>query len=323
MGQVERMERMERAEHASTASPAGRPWLLAAAVTPLRPGGDAVDEDALAPMAAFLAGHGADGVLACGTTGEGMQLEPAERRRVAELLREVVTGRLIVHCGAQTTGETAALAEHAAASGADGVAVISPPYYRLSPDEQVAHFVAAARACAPVPFYCYAFAARSGYPLEVETIARIRDATDNLAGVKVSEQPWETVAPYLSLGVRILVGNEPLIPAALAAGAAGAVSGLAAAFPDVVRAVLDHPDPDGGARLRRLREALEGGGRLIAAAKHALAVRGVPVGPDLRAPLHALRPDEAATLAARIRPFLPADDQPPGSNRKGNDRNRV
>ena len=52
----------------------------------------------------------------------------------------------------------------------------------------------------------------------------------NLAGLKVSEPSFADVVPYLGLGLPVLVGFEPLIVPALAAGATGTVSGLAAAF---------------------------------------------------------------------------------------------
>ena len=100
-------------------------------MTPLRDGGSALDEEAFEPLVAFLAAGGLDGVFALGTTGEGILLSVAERRRAAELFVEASAGRLAVavHCGAQTTAETAELAAHAAEAGADAVAVIPPPYY--------------------------------------------------------------------------------------------------------------------------------------------------------------------------------------------------
>ena len=118
-----------------------------------------------------------------------MLLSLDERRTVAERFREARAGTLIVHCGAQSTADTVALAAHAAAIGADGVAVIPPPYYPLGDDALVGHFAAAAAACAPTPFYLYAFAARSGYPLPVAVVERVRERADNVAGLKVSEAP--------------------------------------------------------------------------------------------------------------------------------------
>src|ERR671927_411500 len=84
---------------------------FAAALTPLTDGGDALDEAAFTPYVAFLA---------CGTTGEGILLTPAERRRAAELFLAAARAHglpVAVHCGAQSTADTAALAAHAAESG--------------------------------------------------------------------------------------------------------------------------------------------------------------------------------------------------------------
>src|SRR6266700_901939 len=98
---------------------------LAAAATPLRDGGATVDEDGFAPLVGFLAAGGLDGLLALGTTGEGILFSVPERKRVTELFVEASAGTLQVaaHCGAQTTADTVSLAAHAAEAGADAVAV--------------------------------------------------------------------------------------------------------------------------------------------------------------------------------------------------------
>lgn len=274
--------------------------LIPAVITPLSADGSDLDTDAIGPYAAFLESHGADGAFACGTTGEGVLLGLEERRRVVEAFRQAVSGVLVVHAGAQTTADTVALARHATEIGADAVAVIPPPYFPLDDDALTAHFVAAARAAAPLPFYCYAFTPRSGYPLPVEVIRRIAASVDNLAGLKVSESPFERVAPYLELGLPVLIGNEPLLPAGIARGAIGTVSGMAAAFPDVVRQALDAADNAAGARLLSLRTAMEASGQFIAAAKHVLGMRGVPVSGGMRAPLRLLTRDEGRALGTAL-----------------------
>jgi dihydrodipicolinate synthase/N-acetylneuraminate lyase len=275
---------------------------LAAAVTPLRDAGRRPDEDAFGPIVDFLAGNGLDGILALGTTGEGILLAADERRRVAELYLEACRGRLdvAVHCGAQTTAETAALAEHAAAAGAAAVAVIPPPYFPLGDDALFEHFRAAAEACAPVPFYLYEFEARSGYPIPLSVIERLRSAAPNLAGLKVSDTPFERVQPYLIEGLDIFIGSEPLLPRGRGEGAAGTVSGLAAAFPEYVARLYREPQADGAAEIvAALRDALQQF-QFNASVKAALAWRGVPVLGDVRAPLLPLGAGERAALEARL-----------------------
>ena len=120
---------------------------LAAAATPLRDRGRRLDEAGFEPLYAFYRESGLDGLLVLGTTGEGILLSVAERRRVAELaLEQAGDLSVIVHCGAQTTGETCELASHSAECGAAGVAVIAPPYFALTASELLAGIGARRRA---------------------------------------------------------------------------------------------------------------------------------------------------------------------------------
>ena len=272
---------------------------IAAAVTPLRDGGATLDEDALGPLVAFLAGNGVDGLLACGTTGEGILLSVDERRRALELfLRSRPEGFLVAaHCGAQTTADTTALAEHAAQAGADAVAVIAPPYFPLDDAELLGHLRAAADACAPLPFYVYEFEGRSGYSIPVSVIKRLREEAQNLVGLKVSDMPFSRVAPYLIEGLDLFVGSEPLVVDGLEAGATGAVSGLATAWPEVVASLVHDRSPGAARRVEQLRDALAPL-PFHAALKAALAARGVPVREDVRAPLRGLTHAERAIVAA-------------------------
>jgi len=257
--------------------------VLAAALTPLRDGGAAVDPDAVGPYVDFLADGGVDGVFALGSTGEGILLEADERRELAAAFREATAGRLdlAVHVGAVSTQQTVALAEHAAWIGADAVAAVAPPYYPYTADGLVEHFAAAASACAPVPFFAYELAARSGYAIPVEVVERLRERAPNFAGMKVSDRPFSAVEPYLLDGLAVFVGFEPLLPEALAAGAVGSVSGLAAVRPEAVVELARDPTPKRAAAVDELRASLE---PLIPNGKAELARRGV-MRPDVRLPL--------------------------------------
>lgn len=279
---------------------------LAAALTPLRDGGGELDEEAFGPYCDFLVAGGVDGLLALGTTGEGLLLTPVERRRVVELYVEHGRGRLLVaaHCGAQSTADTVALADHAAVAGADAVAVICPPYFKLDESSQLEHLSAAAAACAPLPFYVYEFAGASGYAVSLDVLARLRERASNLVGMKVSDTPWEAWEPYLLGWLDIFVGPELFIHRGIERGAVGAVSALASAFPAEVAAVVRAPSAEGADAVGALRAAVERFPR-HAALKRIVARSGVPLRPDVRAPLRELTTKEQAELDAWLADLRP------------------
>ena len=272
---------------------------LAASITPLRTLGAEPDDEAFGPLCDFYVEAGLDGVLALGTAGEGILLSVDERRRVADRFLQAADNRLqiAVHCGAQTTRDTVALAVHAAEVGADAVVVIGPPYFKLDEHAQYAHFFAAATACAPLPFYVYEFAATTGYAIAPAVLERLREDASNVVGLKVSDTPFDAFEKYLLPGFDIFVGPEALIAAGMARGAIGAVSALASALPGEIAAVVRKPSDEGAARLGELRAFVERFPRQ-AALKRLLALQGVPVREDVRAPLRSLTADERDELDA-------------------------
>ena len=179
--------------------------------------------------------------------------------------------------------------------------MIAPPYYAFDADELLAHFAEAARACDPTAVL----------RLRVRGAQRLRrSARDDRrrcatrrptsSGLKVSDTPWERFSPYLVDGLDIFVGPEALIPQGLAHGATGAVSGLAASFPDAVVALVRDPTPENGARVGALRASLQAL-PFHAASKMVLGLRGVPVRGGVRAPLRDLNETERDEVERIVR----------------------
>ena len=113
----------------------------------------------------------------------------------------------------------------------------------------------------------------------------------------MSDTPWAAFAPYLLPGFEIFVGPEALIHQGLEAGAVGAVSALASAFPREVAEVVRSPTAEGAAHLAELRAFVERFPRQ-AALKRLLARQGVPVREEVRAPLRSLTVEEREELDA-------------------------
>ena len=95
----------------------------------------------------------------------------------------------------------------------------------------------------------------------------------------------------------MFIGNEPLIIEGLARGAVGAVSGLAAAFPEITAALVHDRSERAGEQVTKLRTGLVGI-PFHAALKEVLVARDVLTSADVRAPLRRLTDDERATVLA-------------------------
>jgi dihydrodipicolinate synthase/N-acetylneuraminate lyase len=141
----------------------------------------------------------------------------------------------------------------------------------------------------------YEFAATAGYAFDPVMLARLREEADNVVGMKVSDTPWEAFERYVLDGFDIFVGPEALIHRGHEAGAVGAVSALASAFPHEVAEVVREPTAAGASRLADLRAHVETFPR-HAALKRIVAWRGVPLRSDVRPPLRDLDVDEITRL---------------------------
>ena len=271
--------------------------VVAAAVTPLRDDGNRIDAPAVGRLVDHLAAGGVRGVFVAGTTGEGVLLTLEERMALTEEFRAAAAGRLAVaaHAGAQTTADAVRLAAHARDLEVDAVAAIGPPYFAFDEDELLAHFAATAAAADPVPFYLYEFRDRTGYAVPPAVVSRLAEVAPNLAGLKVSDPTLDEVRPYILPGLDVFVGSEPLIPQAVAEGAAGTVSGLASVFPRAVVAILEGREP--ATLAASLRDGLAGL-PLHASLKALLVAQGVLENPSVRLPLRGLTAGEHERLMA-------------------------
>jgi 4-hydroxy-tetrahydrodipicolinate synthase len=276
-------------------------------VTPFKNG--EVDYDGLARLIDWQIQNGSHGISVTGTTGEPTSLTFDERQRVIAAAQEAVGGRVPFLPGTGTTNhaETLELSRYAERAGADGVLVIAPYYNRPSQEGLFRHFDAVAKAVG-VPVVLYNIPGRTAVNIEIDTVARLREANYNIVGVKESNKDFEHINRLLhKLGRDFLVysGIELLCFPVLAIGGAGYVSATGNLMPREVASLYDlvaagewQAAQDLHYRLMPLNDAVF------------LEINPVPVKtalgwmgkiePDVRLPLAPLAPANAAKLRAVV-----------------------
>lgn len=281
--------------------------VLAATLTPFHSDGSLWLER-IPTYLAYLTSLGVDGFLALGTNGEFASLDTDERERVLEAMVEASAGpRILVNVGGTVMHDVLRLTRHARETGVDGVALL-PPYYfptNARAYEELARRVADAFGG---PIHLYNIPRYTGFTIPVKTVAALaRDGT--AAGLKDSSQDLDyldavrAVAP----GLEYLMGSDTTLIDGLEHGADGVASGMANTFPDVVvgatRAFERGAPLEAWSDLVGRIRAFFGAHPYLAATRHAIAARGVDVGP-VRAPLVDLPPDACAAANETIASLL-------------------
>lgn len=210
-------------------------------VTPFKNG--ELDLDGLARLIEWQIENGSHGISVTGTTGEPSSLTLGERKQVIRAAREAVNGRVpfVPGTGSTNHAETLELSRYAQEIGADAVLLITPYYNRPSQEGLFRHFDAVAKSV-DVPVILYNIPGRTAVNLEIDTVARLKEANDNIIGVKESNKDFEHINRLLHrMGRDFLVysGIELLCFPILAIGGAGYVSATGNLMPREVARLYD------------------------------------------------------------------------------------
>jgi 4-hydroxy-tetrahydrodipicolinate synthase len=165
--------------------------VLTAMVTPFRDDG-ALDVDGAAELARWLVGHGNDGLVLAGTTGESPTVDDDEKVELWRAVRNAVDVPIVAGTGSNDTRHTVRLTERAAGCGVDGILAVTPYYNRPSQAGLEAHFRAVA-AATDLPVLIYDIPIRTGRKVATDVLARLANEVPTIAGVKdAAGNPGET-----------------------------------------------------------------------------------------------------------------------------------
>jgi len=201
------------------------PWgsVLTAMVTPFDEAG-ALDLDAAATLARWLADHGNDGLVVAGTTGEAPTLGEAEKLDLWRATSEAVTIPVIAGTGTNNTAETVELTRRATDIGVAGVLVVAP-YYNRPPQSGIeAHFRAVA-AATNLPAMMYDVPGRTGRRIAHDVLVRLVRDVPNIIALKDATGDPPAAGRLLvdAPELTIYSGDDSMTLPLLAVGAVGVV----------------------------------------------------------------------------------------------------
>ncbi len=190
----------------------------------------------------WLIAKGVDGLYPNGSTGEFIRFTPEERKRIIQIVCDQAAGRVPVLAGAAEANvrETVKACETYAGFGARAVAIVSPFYYRLSPDSVYAYFREIALS-SPIDVTLYNIPMFAS-PIDIPTLQRLAEL-DRIVGIKDSSGDVALMMRMIA-AVRphrpdfsFLTGWDAVLAPMLLAGADGGTHATSGVVPELTRRV--------------------------------------------------------------------------------------
>jgi 4-hydroxy-tetrahydrodipicolinate synthase len=202
--------------------------VLTAMITPFQADNGSVNYAVAEELAAYLANHGSDTLVVCGTTGESPTLSWDEEYELFQVVKQAVAGKakVIAGTGSNSTEEAIAATQKADKLGLDGSLQVVP-YYNKPPQAGLyRHFRAIAEAIPDLPLILYNIPGRTGQNLLPETVSRLAEVP-NIVAIKEASGNLDQVSqirrstpPEFS----IYSGDDSLTLPILAVGGQGVIS---------------------------------------------------------------------------------------------------
>jgi 4-hydroxy-tetrahydrodipicolinate synthase len=213
---------------------------IVALITPFFQG--QVDEPALRSLIEWHIEQGSQGVLLCGSTGEGALMSHQERRRVLSISLDAAQGRfpVIMGCSSPSTADTVQMVKEAESLGAAAALIMTPYYVKPVPEGIFQHFQEVTKN-SQLPLIIYNHPGRTGIDLSIPLLTRLV-SLPTVVGVKDSgtdmRRPTQ-LRQAVSKPLCLLSGDDPIVAAYLAQGGDGAISTTANVAPKLYREMME------------------------------------------------------------------------------------
>ena len=213
-------------------------------IVPLDAHGD-INEPELRRYTDWLIDRGVHGLYPNGSTGEFTRFTPEERRRTIAIMADQARGRVPILAGAAeaNTRETLAACEYYHSLGVRAVAIVSPFYYKLSPQAVYAYFKEIGDNT-PIDVTLYNIPMFAS-PIDVPTVQRLSEECEKIVAIKDSSGDL----PHMIRMIQAVKPNRPefafltgwdaaLMPMLLI-GCDGGTNATSGVVPEITRKLYD------------------------------------------------------------------------------------
>ena len=206
--------------------------MASAIITPLNEKG--IDYELFAKLIEWQIAEGIDGLVVCGTTGEGSTLSDEEHKSAIEFMVKQVDGRVpvIAGTGSNDTAYAVELTKHASLMGVDGVLTVTPYYNKATQKGLIKSFTQIADASS-VPVILYNVPSRTGVNIAPKTVLEL-SKHPNINAIKEASGDISQIAEISHLcgdNINIYSGNDDQVVPILSLGGKGCISVLSNLLP--------------------------------------------------------------------------------------------
>ncbi len=205
-----------------------------ALITPFQEDGS-VDYKSLIRLVEYQLDNGADFFCILATTGETPTLTGEEKKKIKDLVVDLVGGRvpILMGCGGNNTAAVVEELQTGDFKGIDGVLSVCPYYNKPSQEGLYQHFKAIA-AATTLPVVLYNVPGRTGVNMTAATTVRLARDCQNIVAIKEASGNLEQVDEIIKNKPKdfdVISGDDSLTFPMVSCGAVGVISVIGNALP--------------------------------------------------------------------------------------------
>lgn len=221
-----------------------------------------INEGELRRYVDWLIDRGVHGLYPNGSTGEFTRFTAEERRRIIAIIADQNANRVPILAGAAEANvrETISACEYYYELGVRAVAIVSPFYYKLTPEGVYAYFKEIADN-SPVDVTLYNIPMFAS-PIDVPTVQRLATDCEKIVAIKDSSGDLPHMMRMIAAvkqerpGFRFLTGWDAALMPMLLIGADGGTNATSGVVPEITKKLYDLTMAENIAEARKLQYRL-------------------------------------------------------------------